>query len=58
MRLMLFISRMAGMVALMVGVMLTVFVVLDVLRHGPNTRGFLLGTDIWNDFSAILYAVF
>ncbi len=58
MRLMLFMSRMAGMVALMLGVLLTVFILLDVMRQGPNTRGFLLGTDMWNDFSAVIYAIF
>lgn len=49
MRTMLFISRMLGMVAVMVGVMLAVFIFLDIMRQGPNARGFLLGSDLWRD---------
>lgn len=49
MRAMLFMSRMVGMVIVMIGVLLAVFVFLDILREGPNARGFLLGSDVWRD---------
>lgn len=49
MRTMLFMSRMLGMVAVMVGVMLAVFIFLDIMRQGPHARGFLLGSDLWRD---------
>lgn len=58
MRLMLFMSRMLGMVVLMIGVLLMVFVLLDVMREGPHARGFLLGTDMWKHLRGFVEALF
>lgn len=58
MRTMIFMSRMLGMVVLMVGVLLAVFVLLDFLRIGPNARGFLIGSDVWRELKAIAEALF
>lgn len=58
MRTMMFMSRMVGMVVLMVGVLLAVFVLLDILRIGPNARGFLIGSHLWQELKAIAQALF
>jgi hypothetical protein len=58
MRTMLFMSRMLGMVVLMVGLLLGVFVLLDILRIGPNARGFVLGSDMWNQLRLMAEALF
>lgn len=49
MRTMFFMSRMLGMVVIMVGVMLAVFIFLDIMRSGPHARGYLIGSDLWRD---------
>ncbi|MBC2835001.1 hypothetical protein [Paragemmobacter straminiformis] len=58
MRTMMFMSRMFGMIVLMVGVLLAVFVLLDILRIGPNARGFLIGSNLWQELKAIAEALF
>jgi len=58
MRLMVFMSRMLAMVVTMVGVLLIVFVLLDVMRQGQHARGFLIGTDIWNQLVSMVGTIF
>ena len=58
MRTMLFMSRMAGMVFLMIGVLLGVFVLLDIVRAGQHARGLLIGTDLWHQGRAMISALF
>lgn len=58
MRTMLFMSRMAGMVFLMLGLLLGVFVLLDIVREGPHARGLLIGTDMWHQARTMLSALF
>ncbi|WP_159082314.1 hypothetical protein [Paragemmobacter aquarius] len=51
MRAMLFMSRIVGMVIVMVAVLLSVFIVLDIMREGPHARGFLLGSGLWHELT-------
>ena len=58
MRTMLFMSRMVGMVIVMIAVLLSVFVFLDIMRQGSHAQGFLLGSDIWRDLQNLVDAYF
>lgn len=58
MRTLVFMSRMLGMVVLMVGILLAVFVLLDIMRTGPNARGFVLGSDMWHQLKLMADRLF
>lgn len=58
MRQMFFMSRIVGMVIVMVAVLLSVFVVLDIMREGPHARGFLLGSGLWQALKAVVGDLF
>lgn len=58
MRTVVFMSRMLGTVVVMVGLLLAVFIVLDVMRIGPNSRGFILGSDLWQQLRHLAEALF
>ena len=58
MRTFFFMSRMLGMVVLMVGILLAVFILLDIMRIGPNARGFVLGSDIWQQLKVLAHNLF
>lgn len=58
MREMLFMSRIIGMVIVMVAVLLSVFVVLDIMREGPHARGFLLGSGLWQELKGMAESLF
>ena len=58
MRTFFFMSRMLGMVVLMVGILLAVFILLDIMRIGPNSRGFVLGSDMWQQLKVLAQNLF